>query len=508
MDQANAFTKRLWNDPPWQMLARWRGEGMRSYVIVTAVPIAILALRLALSPFIGDSLVLSSFIPGMLIAAFVGGQKPVVLAAAMSILAAIFLHWLEDAPYPELVELIVFGLAMLLIACLGEVLEAGRRAMDKIKAAVKARDAHLRSILDTVPDATVVSAANGTIVSFNAAAVRQFGYAEEEVIGENLRILMPEPYRHEHDGYMQRYMRTGEKRIIGIDRVIVGRRKDGSTFPMKLAVGEMRSGGERFFTGFIRDLTEREESAARLEQIQAELARLARLKEMGEMATTLAHELNQPLSAIANYAHGCTRLLRDMDASMAIRMRDALEEVASQSLRAGQIIKHLREFVTKGEKERAPEDIRKLVEEAGALALVGSRENNVRTVFEYLPGADMVMVDRIQVQQVLINLMRNAVEAMREVEHRELIVRTMPAGAGEIAVTVRDTGGGIPEEVTGELFKPFFTTKPSGMGVGLSISKRIVEAHGGEMTFSKNEAGGVTFRFTLPTYVERIDGND
>ncbi|POH33596.1 oxygen sensor histidine kinase FixL [Sinorhizobium americanum] len=490
------------------MLARWRGEGMRSYVIVTAVPVAILALRLALSPFIGDSLVLSSFIPGMLIAAFVGGQKPVVLAAAMSILAAIFLHWLEDAPYPELVELIVFGLAMLLIACLGEVLEAGRRAMDKIKAAVKARDAHLRSILDTVPDATVVSAANGTIVSFNAAAVRQFGYAEEEVIGENLRILMPEPYRHEHDGYMQRYMRTGEKRIIGIDRVIVGRRKDGSTFPMKLAVGEMRSGGERFFTGFIRDLTEREESAARLEQIQAELARLARLKEMGEMATTLAHELNQPLSAIANYAHGCTRLLRDMDASMAMRMRDALEEVASQSLRAGQIIKHLREFVTKGEKERAPEDIRKLVEEAGALALVGSRENNVRTVFEYLPGADMVMVDRIQVQQVLINLMRNAVEAMREVEHRELIVRTMPAGAGEIAVTVRDTGGGIPEEVTGELFKPFFTTKPSGMGVGLSISKRIVEAHGGEMTFSKNEAGGVTFRFTLPAYVERIDGND
>ncbi|WP_423828007.1 oxygen sensor histidine kinase FixL [Sinorhizobium fredii] len=490
------------------MLARWRGEGMGSYVIVTAAPIAILALRLALSTFIGDSLILSSFIPGMLIAAFVGGLKSVVLAAGVSILAAIFLHWLEDAPYPELVELMVFGLAMLLIACLGEVLEAGRRAMDKIKAAVKARDAHLRSILDTVPDATVVSAANGTIVSFNAAAVRQFGYAEEEVIGENLRILMPEPYRHEHDGYMQRYMRTGEKRIIGIDRVIVGRRKDGSTFPMKLAVGEMRSGGERFFTGFIRDLTEREESAARLEQIQAELARLARLKEMGEMATTLAHELNQPLSAIANYAHGCTRLLRDMDSSMEMRMRDALEEVASQSLRAGQIIKHLREFVTKGEKERAPEDIRKLVEEAGALALVGSRENNVRTVFEYMPGADMVMVDRIQVQQVLINLMRNAVEAMREVEHRELIVRTMPAGAGEIAVTVRDTGVGIPEEVAGELFKPFVTTKPSGMGVGLSISKRIVEAHGGEMTFSKNEAGGVTFRFTLPAHVERIDGND
>ncbi|WP_085034705.1 PAS domain S-box protein [Ensifer aridi] len=491
-----------------QMLARWRGEGIAAYIIVTAVPLVILGLRLALSSVIGDSLVLSSFIPGMLIVVIIGGLKPVALAAGTSICAAMFVHWLEDVAYPGLVELVVFGLAVLLIACLGEVLRAGRRAIDKTEAIVKARDAHLRSILDTVPDATVVSAADGTIVSFNAAAVRQFGYAEEEVTGENLRILMPEPYRHEHDGYMQRYMRTGEKRIIGIDRVIVGRRKDGSTFPMKLAVGEMRSGGERFFTGFIRDLTEREESAARLEQIQAELARLARLKEIDEMASTLAHELNQPLSAIANYAHGCTRLLRDMDATVATRMRGALEEVASQSLRAGQIIKHLREFVTKGETDKTPEDIRKLVEEAGALALVGSRENGVRTVFEYLPGAEMVMVDRIQVQQVLINLMRNAIEAMRHVERRELIVRTMPAGAGEIAVTVKDTGVGIPEEISRELFKPFVTTKRSGMGIGLSISKRIVEAHGGELTFSQNAAGGVTFRFTLPAYVQRIDGND
>ncbi|WEJ13823.1 oxygen sensor histidine kinase FixL (plasmid) [Sinorhizobium sp. K101] len=491
-----------------QMLARWRGERIAAYIIVTAVPLAILGLRLALSSVIGDSLVLSSFIPGMLIVVIIGGLKPVALAAGTSICAAMFVHWLEDVAYPGLVELVVFGLAVLLIACLGEVLEAGRRSIDKTEAIVKARDAHLRSILDTVPDATVVSAADGTIVSFNAAAVRQFGYAEEEVTGENLRILMPEPYRHEHDGYMQRYMRTEEKRIIGIDRVIVGRRKDGSTFPMKLAVGEMRSGGERFFTGFIRDLTEREESAARLEQIQAELARLARLKEIDEMASTLAHELNQPLSAIANYAHGCRRLLRDMDATVATRMRGALEEVASQSLRAGQIIKHLREFVTKGETDKTPEDIRKLVEEAGALALVGSRENGVRTVFEYLPGAEMVMVDRIQVQQVLINLMRNAIEAMRHVERRELIVRTMPAGAGEIAVTVKDTGVGIPEEISRELFKPFVTTKRSGMGIGLSISKRIVEAHGGELTFSQNAAGGVTFRFTLPAYVQRIDGND
>ncbi|WP_162303434.1 oxygen sensor histidine kinase FixL [Sinorhizobium medicae] len=492
-----------------QKLVRWRGDGISAYVLGTVAVLNILAIRLAFRELFGDSFLLLSLTPAVLVVAMVGGLKPITFAAGLSLLAASSLRWIENPFEPTIGELIAFGSTMLLIVALGEVLQAARRAIDRTEGVVRARDAHLRSILDTVPDATVVSATDGTIVSFNAAAVRQFGYAEEEVIGQNLRILMPEPYRHEHDGYLQRYMATGEKRIIGIDRVVSGQRKDGSTFPMKLAVGEMRSGGERFFTGFIRDLTEREESAARLEQIQDELARLARLNEMGEMASTLAHELNQPLSAIANYSHGCTRLLRDMDDAVATRMREALEEVASQSLRAGQIIKHLREFVTNGETEKAPEDIRKLVGESAALALVGSREQGVRTVFEYLPDAEMVMVDRIQVQQVLINLMRNAIEAMRHVDRRELTIRTMPADPGEIAVVVEDSGGGIPEEVAGQLFKPFVTTKASGMGIGLSISKRIVEAHGGEMTVSKNAAGGATFRFTLPAYLEeRIVAND
>ncbi|MDW9687318.1 sensor histidine kinase FixL [Sinorhizobium meliloti] len=490
-------------------VVRWRGDGVAAYIFAAIVTSSVLAIRMIRAEPIGEGLLLFSFIPAILVVALIGGRNPILFAAGLSLVAAVSHQQISSADGPSVVELLVFGSAVLLIVALGEVLEAARRAIDRTEDVVRARDAHLRSILDTVPDATVVSATDGTIVSFNAAAVRQFGYAEEEVIGQNLRILMPEPYRHEHDGYLQRYMATGEKRIIGIDRVVSGQRKDGSTFPMKLAVGEMRSGGERFFTGFIRDLTEREESAARLEQIQAELARLARLNEMGEMASTLAHELNQPLSAIANYSHGCTRLLRDMDDAVATRIREALEEVASQSLRAGQIIKHLREFVTKGETEKAPEDIRKLVEESAALALVGSREQGVRTVFEYLPGAEMVLVDRIQVQQVLINLMRNAIEAMRHVDRRELTIRTMPADPGEVAVVVEDTGGGIPEEVAGQLFKPFVTTKASGMGIGLSISKRIVEAHGGEMTVSKNEAGGATFRFTLPAYLdERIVAND
>lgn len=348
----------------------------------------------------------------------------------------------------------------------------------------------------------------GTMISFNRAAVRQFGYSEAEAVGQNVKILMPEPYQGEHDGYIHRYLTTGERRIIGIDRVVVGRRKDGSTFPMKLAVGEMKSGGQVFFTGFIRDLTERAESEARLEEIQAELARLARLNELGEMASTLAHELNQPLSAIANYVQGCSRLLKNMDDALASRMREALDETARQTLRAGQIIRHLREFVTRGETEKQPEDLHKLVEEAGALALVGSRELGVRTVFDFKAGPKVVLVDRVQIQQVLINLMRNAMEAMKESEARELVVRIMQGEGDEAVVEVSDTGSGVPDDVVAQLFQPFVTTKPGGMGIGLSISKRIIEAHGGELIMQRNEKGGATFRFTLPAGKEQEPENE
>jgi two-component system sensor kinase FixL len=223
------------------------------------------------------------------------------------------------------------------------------------------------------------------------------------------------------------------------------------------------------------------------------------------MASTLAHELNQPLSAIANYAQGCTRLLRDMDDAVSTRMGAALDEISRQSLRAGQIIRHLREFVMRGETEKSPEDVRRLVEEAGALALVGSREHGVRTVFDFLPGADMVIADRVQIQQVLINLMRNAIEAMRDSDTRELTVRTAPGEAGFVVVEVIDTGPGIAEEVVARLFQPFVTSKAGGMGIGLSISKRIIEAHGGDIEAVRNDQGGVTFRFTLPAYREDAD---
>ena len=485
-----------------------RFEGIAGYAIAFLAVAIALSMQLALQGSLQSTAAFILFLVAILVASIAGGIGPGLVALILSLTSELYLNGFRVGTAGEAVELAVVAVIGLSVAGMGEMLHHARRLMDNTEANLKARDAHLRSILDTVPDATVVIEKDGTIVSFNAAAVRQFGYSETEVIGQNVSILMPEPYRQEHDGYLQRYATTGVKRIIGIDRVVVGRRKDGSTFPMKLAVGEMKTGDKVFFTGFIRDLTEREESAARLEEIQGELARLARLNELGEMASTLAHELNQPLSAIANYVQGCSRLLRDMDDALAARMREALEETARQSLRAGQIIRHLREFVTKGETEKAPEDIRKLVEEAGALALVGSREHGVRSVFDFGPGADMVMVDRVQIQQVLTNLMRNAMEAMRDCDRRELVVRTALDGDGQVVVEVSDTGPGISEEVAARLFKPFVTTKPGGMGVGLSISKRIVEAHRGEISVSRNQNGGATFRFTLPALDDENRNDD
>jgi len=471
-----------------------RFEGYIGYVLATVAVVAMFVVRLALQGVLGSAVSFICFVPAILFAAIAGGIGPGLFALVLSLMGALYLAGVDAASW---VQSSVFAVVGLAIAWMGEMLHHARRALDRAEVSLKAQSEHLRSILDTAPDATIVIDEQARITSFSAAAVRQFGYTEAEVLGRNVNILMPEPYHREHDGYISRYLSTGEKRIIGIDRVVVGRRKDGSTFPMKLAVGEMKSATGRFFTGFVRDLTEREESEARLQELQNELARLARLNELGEMASTLAHELNQPLAAIANYTQGCVRFLNDLDGAAAGRIRDALEEAAKQSLRAGGIIRHLREFVTRGDTEITPETMRKLIEEAGALALVGSREQGVRSVFEFAAEGAEVLVDRVQIQQVLINLMRNALEAMRDSESRELVVRTIVED-GKVTIEVADSGPGIAEEVAGRLFQPFVTSKASGMGIGLSISKRIIEAHGGQISVSRNNRGGATFRFSLP----------
>ncbi|GGD21449.1 PAS domain-containing sensor histidine kinase [Aureimonas glaciei] len=361
---------------------------------------------------------------------------------------------------------------------------------------LRAREAHVSSILETVPDAMIVIDSQAHIQSFSKAAERLFGYTAPEAMGLNIRNLMPEPYRSQHDGYLTRYFASGERRIIGIGRVVVGQRKDGSTFPMELAVGEVQSGDARFFTGFIRDLTERRATEGRLQELQSELVHMSRFTTLGEMASTLAHEINQPLTAIANYLKGCRRILDRMQGTEVPVLRDAVDKAGNQALRAGEVIRHLRDFVSRGESERHLVSLPKLVEEASALGLVGAKEQGVRVSYRFDTRAPRVLVDRIQIQQVLLNLIRNAIESMHDSARRDLVIGTQRKG-DMIEVSVSDSGSGISEEMAARLFQPFVTTKPQGMGVGLSICRTIVESHGGRIWADPGSDGGTTFRFTI-----------
>ena len=356
----------------------------------------------------------------------------------------------------------------------------------------------LRSILDTVPDAIVVIDAQGAIQSFSPAAERLFGYDSAEVIGHNVNILLPAPYREAHDGYIERYLRTGERQIIGIGRIVTGLRRDGETFPMELQVGEFSFAGGRYFTGFVRDLTERQEAERRILDLQAELLHASRLSVMGQMASTMAHELNQPLTAVTNYLETGRQLLA-AGAGRPERIVEMMEKAIGQAQRAGDVIRRLRGVVSKGETERRIQSLNKLVEEALALALVGARQRDVRAWLELDHTLPPVLVDHVQIQQVVLNLVRNAIEAMEQIERRELRIGTRAVPEqGTVEIIVADTGPGIAPELADRLFQPFVTTKATGMGLGLSICREIVEAHHGRLTTAPGSSGGTVFRVTLP----------
>ena len=485
-------------------------------------------------------------------------------------------------------------------------------------------DSLFNTLIATAVDGIVVIDERGIVQVYNEGCRRLFQYDPAEVVGRNVKLLMPEPYRDEHDGYIGRYRATGEARIIGIGREVRGARKDGTTFPMYLSVGAGKHAGKRIFVGIIhdlssihaqqmahedqtrflasivkssndailsktldgiiiswnhaaedmfgysqgevlgkhisilfppdrlaeenviiakiragekvehfettrrrkdgtdfdisltispifdasgrivgasktaRDITERKAAEARLRSVQGELSHVARLTEMGQLSAALAHELNQPLTAVLNYMNVTKRLLAMADPAALGKAVDAVTKAGQQALRAGQIIRRLRDFVEKRESKRTIEDVNRVVEDAIALGMVGHAALNIKVHRKLARNLAPLLIDKVQIQQVLVNLMRNAAEAMAETPRRELTISTEAIEDMAVEISVCDTGPGIPDDVAQRLFQPFVTTKSGGMGIGLAISQSIVEAHGGQLAMRPNDGGGTIFTFRLP----------
>lgn len=460
------------------------------YGAAAAASAFIFFLHLALHHYFEDRTFTVIYVPVVVFAAFAGGRGPAIFATLLCLGSSAY--FLGASVYSNPANLIDVSFFAVMGPILGMIGDRLRRESED----ARYRQAQLQSILDTVPEAMVVIDERGIMRSFSVTAERLFGWSAGEAIGKNVSILMPTPYRQEHDSYLDRYRSTGERRIIGIGRIVIGERKDGSTFPMELAVGEAKAGAERYFTGFVRDLTERRTQERRMQELQSELVHVSRLTAMGEMASSLAHELNQPLSAITSYLRGAATLLKASEVDKE-RVRHAMERSADQVLRAGEIIKRLREFVAKGETEHTIENPATLLEEAAALALVGAREQGVRVSLRCAHDLPDVVVDKVQIQQVALNLIRNGIEAMDATSRRELTIGVIRQNRFAF-FSVSDTGTGIAPEIDEKLFQPFVTSKVNGMGVGLSICRTIVEAHGGRIAARPNDDGGTVFEFTLP----------
>lgn len=370
-------------------------------------------------------------------------------------------------------------------------------------AAIESRSMLLRSILDTVPDAMVVTDDQGLIVSFSAAAQAMFGYSEGEALGRSASMLMAPEGQTRFAETMKLLRETGVMRVVGQVRRDTGIRKDSSTFPYEIFVGEAIGGGRRMFTAFIKDLSAQEAADARLQELQTELLHVSRVSAVGTMASTLAHELNQPLTAVTNYVQTSATLLESETSGTSAIVREALVEAGREALRAGEIVRHLREFVARGELDRTIEPVAALVDNASALGMIGARGKGVRLKTRIAPEVGWVLVDRVQIQQVLVNLMRNAVEAAPPTDG--LVGLTVEPEGNMLCFTVTDNGPGVSPELAESLFSAFVSTKARGMGLGLSICRTIIEAHGGRIWCDGAPGGGAAFHFTVPAVGQDAD---
>ncbi len=356
------------------------------------------------------------------------------------------------------------------------------------------------AILDTAVDAIIIIDQDGIIDTFNQAAVEMFGFKAEEIIGESVTKLMPAPHQSQHEMYIERYIATGNEKIIGIGRELEAVDKAGNKFPIYLAVSEIHLKGQRRFTGIIRDLSEQRAAREALAEHHQRLAHVDRLSSMGEMTASIAHEINQPLTAISMYAQAGIKLIERGNTDPE-KLSSALDKLNTQSLRAGAVIERIQRFARAQESQREMVDVNELVIDLVKLTESDARLHDIELVLDLGEALPTRFGDPIQIQQVALNLIRNAIDAMNEIHcanGRRITIGTRLSPQGLVVVSVSDLGPGVAEEQADLLFTPFHTTKKDGMGMGLSICRSIITEHGGTLDFSNNDDAGATFFFSLP----------
>ncbi len=360
----------------------------------------------------------------------------------------------------------------------------------------------LRRVVDAALDGMVVIDSSGTVLLYNAACERLFGYSAEEVLGNNVNLLMTPPDRRNHDTYIRNYLRTGKARVIGTGRDVTGRHKDGATFPIRLSVGELHDDTDAtLFIGTLHDLTETLRTRARIEELQSELMQVARASAVGEMGSALAHEITQPLSAVVGFVEASAALIDQGGGEMPAKVREYMDHAVTQSLRAGAVIRLLREFAAKGDTEHSVRDINVVVEETCRLATLGTAADGVDLKLDLAADLPPVLIDHVQIQQVVLNLVRNSIDALSGFESPAITVATV-SGREEVEIVVSDNGPGLSSEVRERVFEPFVSTKPDGIGIGLSICRTIIEAHGGKIAVDTSTERGTGFRFSVPVFDE------
>ena len=360
-------------------------------------------------------------------------------------------------------------------------------------------DQGLQAILDAAVDGVVLIDHRGVIRAFNRSAERLFGYADSEVLGRNGSILMGQADGAEHDRYIARYLASGEPHVIGRGREVVAQRKGGTAFPAFLSVGVLPNGNTPHFLGFIHDLTPEREAQEQQLQLRERLILASRLAMVGEIAAGIAHEVNQPLAAITNYAWASKRLLGASDPDIA-EVRTALQEIGTQAVRAGDAIRRLRRLARTPEMRRESTSLNALICEVAELVRIDAARHDVHYELDLAEHLPPLNLDSGQIQQALLNLLWNALHALSRsaTTARQVRIRTRLNTERQVEIDVCDNGPGVPQEYSARLFEPFFTTKPEGTGLGLAMSRTIAEAHGGTLQYRANTPSGACFLMRLP----------